>query len=80
MEDGPGKGRQKVVLRREKEALQHTKQNRADNIVQELSEKWRQKRKGKNNKNKHSNAKEPYESSKIKLTVTKDRQPSERRP
>ena len=81
MEDGPGKERQKVVLWREKQALQHPQQNRTDNIVQELSEKWPQKKKRKNNKNKNSNAKEPYESGKKKTNrVTKDRQPGERRP
>ncbi len=38
------------------------------------------KEKGKTTKTKNSNAKEPYESGKIKLTVTKDKQPGERRP
>ena len=40
-----GKKRKKVALRREKGALQHPKQNRTDNIEEELSEKWPQKKK-----------------------------------
>ena len=51
-------------------------QNRANNIVQELSEKW-----PKGRKETHSNAKEPCKSGKTTTTktVTKDRQPGERR-
>ena len=64
MEDGLGKERQKVALRRT---------NRTNNIVQELSEKRPKGRK------EHPNAKKVVKKQN-KNTVTKDRQPAQRRP
>ena len=55
MEDGLGKERQNVALRREKGALQHLKQNKQHCTGSE----WKMS-KGKDKK--HSNVKEPYKS------------------
>ena len=58
MEDGLGKERQKVALRREKGALQHPKQNKQHCIRTE----WKMATEKKKEEKKQSNAKEPYKS------------------
>ena len=65
-----GKKHKEVALRRKKGALQHPKQNRTDNIKEELSEKWPQKIK---EKKRNTISKEPYKSAK-KINAVTDKQ------